>query len=318
MAKPAPPVPPALASDRAPYASKPPAPSKAQNPSQAAGGQKASGAAGGSATGSAQPQAIPATESNPATNAKKLGPSDAERTLDVAREQFNSKLYPQTVESVGAFMAKYPDSAFAPEALMLKADACVQQDRIEDAMAAFVELRTRYKDSPRVPEASLRLAQLTLLTKQKTKDEDARKVLAELVERFPASPWSLRGLVEKAAIEDRRNVTEKDPTLDAVVPAALVTYRTLVARFPEEPAAGKALGKLAGLYEDIRRYDLAAECWIDLATRNPNSQSEAWFKAGELFEKKVKDKERAKDAYSKVPHASPDYATAQKRLAKLG
>jgi len=39
------------------------------------------------------------------------------------------------------------------------------------------------------------------------------------------------------------------------------------------------------------------------------------FAAAELFEKQLKDAARAREAYAKVPAASPRYEAAQKKLA---
>ena len=65
----------------------------------------------------------------------------------------------------------------------------------------------------------------------------------------------------------------------------------------------------AGLYE------LAASTFADLGTRFPETRYDAWFSAAELFEKTAEGRGRARDAYAKVPPASPRYEAAQKKLA---
>ena len=60
---------------------------------------------------------------------------------------------------------------------------------------------------------------------------------------------------------------------------------------------------------------LAAATFADLGTRFPATRYEAWFAAGELFEKQLKDPARARDAYAKVPAGSSRYEAAQKKLA---
>jgi hypothetical protein len=55
---------------------------------------------------------------------------------------------------------------------------------------------------------------------------------------------------------------------------------------------------------------------LKLAERAPQSDKDAAWRAGELYEKKVKDPAKARDAYAKVPPNSPRYKDAQKKLQK--
>ena len=81
------------------------------------------------------------------------------------------------------------------------------------------------------------------------------------------------------------------------------------------PVAEFALWRLGQEYRDRRLYDLAASTFADLGTRFPETRYDAWFSAAELFEKQLKDAARAREAYAKVPAASPRYEAAQKKLA---
>ena len=105
-----------------------------------------------------------------------------------------------------------------------------------------------------------------------------------------------------------------DPQLNASVPLSLVTYRTLVERYPAAPAAEAALDALARQYEDLRQYERAAVSLQDLATRFPANRVDAAWRAGELFEDRVKDAERAKASYALVPSQSSRYRDAQRKL----
>ena len=51
-----------------------------------------------------------------------------------------------------------------------------------------------------------------------------------------------------------------------------------------------------------------------LATRFPANRRDAAWRAGELYEDKVKDPARARAAYALVPSSSPRYRDAQKKL----
>jgi tetratricopeptide (TPR) repeat protein len=71
--------------------------------------------------------------------------------------------------------------------------------------------------------------------------------------------------------------------------------------------------KLADMYEDLKRYELAAQSLETLATRFPNNRRDAAWRAAELYDKRIKDAARARDAYARVPASSPHYKDAQKR-----
>jgi hypothetical protein len=68
------------------------------------------------------------------------------------------------------------------------------------------------------------------------------------------------------------------------------------------------------MYEDLRQYALAASALHDLAIRFPNNQRDAAWRAGEIYEKRVNNMERAQASYALVPQRSSHYRDAQKKL----
>jgi outer membrane protein assembly factor BamD (BamD/ComL family) len=93
-----------------------------------------------------------------------------------------------------------------------------------------------------------------------------------------------------------------------------VTYRSLVRSYPTSPAAEPAFETLSDRYKDVRQFALAAETLEQLATNFPANRRDAAWRAGELYEDKVKDPARARAAYALVPVTSPRYRDAQKKL----
>jgi outer membrane protein assembly factor BamD (BamD/ComL family) len=160
------------------------------------------------------------------------------------------------------------------------------------------------------------MAELVLRSKRGDREQAARDLFAEIPTSAPDSPFAPRALARKAALEERAKVRVVDPQLNTSVPAALVSYRTLVEKYPRADAAEPSLAKLADLYEDLKRYDLAARSWDDLAERFPNTKTDAAWRAAELYDKKVKDAGAAKSAYARVPAASSHYKDAQKRAQR--
>ena len=100
------------------------------------------------------------------------------------------------------------------------------------------------------------------------------------------------------------------------VPAAITTYVKLAEVYPNTESAEAALWKLADLYEDLRRYDLEAQSLETLGARFPTTKHDVWWRAGELYERRLKDKDKAMALYAKVPQSSQKYRDAQRKLGK--
>ena len=237
--------------------------------------------------------------------------------IRIARAKIDARLYDQGLADLKLALSQNPASTNAPAAQLLIAGTYTSQGRADDAMAAYVELRSKYGSSKAVAaEGTYRLADLVLQSKQRDKEVDARNLFSEVVTSYPKTPWAARALVRRALLEERARLRLTDNELQTSVPAALMSYRTLVRDYPNAEGTENALEELADLYDDARRYDLAADTLRDLATRFPNNTRDAAWRAGELYEKRVKDVQKARDAYMLVPAASSHYRDAQKKLQR--
>jgi TolA-binding protein len=158
---------------------------------------------------------------------------------------------------------------------------------------------------------------LALLTaRTKGKEGDAIALYTEVYTQSPKSPRAPEAMFAKAEVQGRLKLRDVDPTLSVPVPRELLTYRELAERYPRAAAAEHALFRVAGMYEDLRRYDLAAQAYEKLGAGFPESHYDGWFRAGEVYERRLKDGEKARAAYLQVPASSPRYKDAQKRAAK--
>ena len=90
--------------------------------------------------------------------------------------------------------------------------------------------------------------------------------------------------------------------------------RTIVEKYPASPEAEFAGWQVGSVYEDRKAWDRAASTYSDLATRFPQTRYDAWWRAGDIYDKRLKNETAARAAYSKVPSSSPKYKDAQKRL----
>ena len=232
--------------------------------------------------------------------------------LRAARAKFDAKLYDQALADLKTITDAA--GANAPDAQLLIGTIYERQGKPDDALAAYIELKSRYGSSALAADAIFRAADLTLRSKRNDREAAARTLYGEIATQYPRSTVSAEALYKKAGLEERAKLRTIDPTLQTSAPTALASYRTLATAYPKSPFAEAALDRLSEIYSDLRRYDLAAEALQDLAKRFPSNQRDAAWKAAKLYEDKVKDKDRARAAYAAVPTSSSHYKDAQKKL----
>ena len=242
-------------------------------------------------------------------------PSDAlAEQIKVARAKYDARLYDQALADLKGGIAANSKSPNAPEAQLLVGKILQTQSKPDDAMAAFVELKQKYATSAEAAEGTFLHAGLVLQSRRDDRDAEARRLYAEISQTHPSSPWAPRALARQAAMEDRLKTRVTDAVLGVSVPVSLPTHRRLVQDYKNASEAEASLTRLADMYDDLRRYDLAAEALFDLAQRFPASIRDAAWRAGEMFEKRVKDPQRARESYVLVPTQSSHYRDAQKKL----
>ena len=181
-------------------------------------------------------------------------------------------------------------------------------------MAAYVELRSRHGRTPEAAEGTFLLADLVLQSKRDDREETARQLFTAIPSMTGSAPWAVQALLRRATLEDRARARVVDSVLGVTVPASLVSYRQVVESYPDAAGVEPALARLGEMYEDLRRYDLAGQAWLDLARKFPANTRDAAWRAGELFEKRLKDPQRMREAYSLVTTGSSHYRDAQKKL----
>jgi serine/threonine protein kinase len=230
-----------------------------------------------------------------------------------ARAKADAKLYDQALVDAQTVVRDYASSSAVGDAYLLIGQIQEAQKKLDDAMATYVELRNRQKTGSQPAEAGYRIGLLISQSGRRDRLTTALQTLADVAVSQPDSEWAPRALALKAQIEDRENLRYADPSL-GYVPAGMATSRMLAERYPTNPLAEQALWRVAQEYMNLRRNELAAEAFNTLVTRFPQTRLDAWWQLGELYEKRLNDKAKARDAYSHVPASSPRYAQAQKKL----
>jgi serine/threonine protein kinase/tetratricopeptide (TPR) repeat protein len=266
-----------------------------------------------------RPAASPAPSAAPSAGSPAPAANRAEMDLVVARGKADARLYDQALADLQRIVVEYAGQPAASEGYFLIGQVRERQGRAADAQAAYLELTDRYPTAPRAPEALFRAAQLVLQSDRpaREKEDEARKRYSTIAEKHPGSTHAMQALLSKAELEERRRVVERNATLGVPAPAALATYHRLVELFPSNPSSEKALWRLGEMYEDLRRYEQAAAALTQLGELFPQTRYDAWYRAGEFYERRLKDRERAAAAYGRVPPTSSNYKEAQRRAARL-
>ena len=242
-------------------------------------------------------------------------PPPATDYLPIGRQQIDLKLYDQAIDSLRK-VAEGTHRQKAIDASFLIASVHDTREDTANAMSTYIEIASRFPDHRRAPEALVGLAESTLKSKRRDREQDARRILTELVGKYPASRWAPRALLMRGGIEARQGLHQRDGIGGGSMPTEAATYREIVERYASSDEATTALSKLARIYADTRRFENAAATLQELATRDAADRYDAWFAAGEIYEKRLKDNTRARTAYSRVRPSSPHYAEARKRIAR--
>jgi len=242
---------------------------------------------------------------------------EATERLEVARAKLASHLVDQGVADLRQIVLDYPGSPVAVDATFLAGDTLEKAGRPDDAMAMYIEFDRRFAGHARVAESKLRRARLLQSARSQPRQSEGYLLFGDVAREFPGTPEARAALQARRQIEtERRQLRALDPVLNVEVPALLVTLRMIADQFPGEAATMVALNQLASGYEDLDRHQAAAEVLEHMAAQFPGNPMEVWFRLGELYERRLRNLEKAREAYGKVPPESPRYREAQQRLRR--
>ena len=74
------------------------------------------------------------------------------------------------------------------------ADVQEKQHHVDDAKATYLEVADRFKNDARAPEALFRMAQLMRGSARPDKEAEARRILADIANKYRKSRWEARAL----------------------------------------------------------------------------------------------------------------------------
>jgi TolA-binding protein len=256
--------------------------------------------------------AAPITAATAATSPR----TDAGQRLEGIRSRIGNNQLDPALGDLRQLMVDFPGTPAAVEASFMSAEVLEKLGRLDEAMNAHVEFLRRHNTDARAPDSRLRLAELTARAGRGDRENNARRMLGEIAVAYPRTAHSQAALQMKLRLEQGKRQRERDPVLGMEVPIVLPTLRAMAEQFPGTPMAMQALARLGELYSDLDQWERAAQSYVDLGTTFPNNTTDAWFRAAEIFERRLRDQARALDAYGKVPSTSPRYRDAQRKLTQ--
>lgn len=104
--------------------------------------------------------------------------------FNVAVRQFNRGSVTTAGRAFERFLQQYPNHRLAPDAHFYLADVLVQENRLEEAVDAFLEIPELFPTAERVPQALYRAG---LLRAELGDTEEARELLERVVDSYPDS-----------------------------------------------------------------------------------------------------------------------------------
>lgn len=130
-----------------------------------------------------EPGAEPADTVDEAVPGVEPGGS-AEELYNVAIRQFNRGSITTARRAFERFLQANPNHRLAPDAHLKLADILVQENRLEDAVEAFLEIPELFPSAGVVPDALYRAAGLQI---ELGREEEARDLLERVVNSYPDS-----------------------------------------------------------------------------------------------------------------------------------
>ncbi len=144
---------------------------------------------GAPAAGGAPTTFGPGVESSQGmTDGESLVGGGADELWGVAREQLGRGSLNTAGTAFNDFLTQYPEDPRVPQAHFYLADILEQQDRPEDALAAFQEIQALFPTHEQVPAALYRIGSLQVRLDDL---EGARQTFERIINTYPDSPMAM-------------------------------------------------------------------------------------------------------------------------------
>ena len=242
--------------------------------------------------------------------------TQAAQLLEVAKAKLANNLIEPGLSDLRQLIIDFPGSRAAAEAAFMAGDIYDKAGRQEEAMAAYVEFEQRFGNDRRVADAKIRRSAILGRQRQPKAQALSLQLLNEVARDYPGSPQAQVALQRKLSIErDRKDLRAIDPVTKQEGPAIVATLRTIIEQFPDAPQTFMFRNQLALTLVQMNRHQEAVDVLEELAAKGGQSvPADLWWRVGEIYERRLNDPAKAKEAYAKVPPGSPRYNDAQRKV----
>ena len=252
----------------------------------------------------------PKKEEPKAVSAKSAGPDAEWAFVKSSAEDSDSAVQDAAIENLRLYARRYPDSTHAPDALFLLAGLRIKKGDWQPAAVALLHGIYEYAGA----SAELRAKSTYLELVGNKASRRLRPVLNDFVNGNDAADKSDR----LSAIWQK--VAEKAP--DAFYEPAADEIRDFFVRFPDHKENDKLQASLARLHAANDKPAAAVVSWRKLLALYPESglRSKAQLAIGDLYSDPLRDAKRAIDAYQELIAQypkSPEIQPALENSARL-
>jgi TolA-binding protein len=239
---------------------------------------------------------LPKKEAAAPVSAKYAGPDAEWAFVKAAAEDSDSAVQDAAIENLGLFARRFPDSAHAPDALFLLAGLRVKRGDWQPAAATLLRVIYEYAGAP--VELRAKSTYLELIANKASRRQ--RPALNDFVNGNDAPDKADR----LSAVWQK--VADKAP--DAFSSSAAEEIRDFLVRFPEHKDNDKLQAALARLHSADDKPAAAVVSWRKLLALYPESglRAKAQLSIGDLYADALRDPKKAIDAYQDVISEYPD------------
>lgn len=254
-----------------------------------------------------EPKPEPKAEPKPEPKAAaKAGAEEEFAFAKAAAEDQDGKVSEAAMEELAVFVRRYPAASQAPEAMLLLAGLRQKSGDWQPATASLLRLLYEYPET----KVGLRAKSDFLTIVDKKASRKHRQVLNDLVK-----------LPEGTDKADRlsalwRKLAEQAP--DALYEPVAAEIRDFTVRFPEHKDGDKLQAALAGLHAANDKPAAAMLSWRKLLALFPESplRPRAQMAVGDLYADSLRDPKKAIDAYQELVEKYPKAAEVQAALER--
>ncbi|MGC8844088.1 MAG: tetratricopeptide repeat protein, partial [bacterium] len=228
--------------------------------------------------------------------------------MNIAWRYVMKKDYEKAGEAFKKVADDYPNSEYAPEALLRAGDMLSRAGKTDEAIKVYQEFSQRYPNDPRVSSVPQNIMFMTWAYANRGDYEKAGQFFLTVAKLYPQTEQGREALLRAGDMYSKAGKHED----------AIKAYQEFVDKYPNDPQVPSALMNIAWRYSDKKDYAKSAETFRKVADKYPNSEvaKEALLRAGDMYSKAGKHEDAIK-AYQEFAQKYPDDEQVSKALLDI-